>query len=89
MISRSDAAPLMPEQVNSSMLSESRRQAATRGHVGGDGKVRHQGRQVIGSVHKTSGMAWRARDPKGNLIGLHASKAEAAGALVLRHEGAS
>jgi hypothetical protein len=86
MISRADAAPMMPEQVNTSTMPESRRRAAVRAHVGGDGKVRHQGQQVIGTVHKTSGLAWRARDPKGNVIGLHSSKAEAAGALVLRHE---
>jgi hypothetical protein len=83
MIGRDDAAALMPEQVNTSM---GRAHAGSRAHVAADGKVRHRGRQVIGSVHKTAGMAWRARDPKGNLIGLHATKTEAAGALVLRHE---
>jgi hypothetical protein len=88
MITRADASPMMPEAVNGSMLarsSEARRKAGTRAAVGADGKVKLGGHTHVGSVHK-SGRAWRARDPKGQQVGLHSSKLEAAGALVMRHE---
>jgi hypothetical protein len=86
MTTRSNAQALMPEQVsNAARTSEGRRQAAGRASVGADGKV-HAGGKHVGHVYR-SGKAWRARTKGGQLPGLHATKQEAIGALVL-HAGA-
>ena len=85
MISRGDAQALMPEQVsNAARTAETRRQAAGRATVGPDGKVHVDGKHV-GKVYK-SGRAWRARTKTGQLPGMHGTKQEAVGALVL-HTG--
>jgi hypothetical protein len=86
MISRGDAQALMPERVsNAARAAETRRSAAGRGTVAADGKVAVGGRHV-GKVYR-SGRAWRARTSAGQLPGLHGTKQEAVGALVLAHEG--
>jgi hypothetical protein len=84
MIGRGDAQALMPEQVSDAARSSTaRRSAATRATVGADGKVHTDGKHV-GHVFR-AGRAWRARTKGGKLLGLHGTKQEAVGALVLHH----
>lgn len=90
MVGRGDVQALMPEQVNGSMAKrmDARRHAATRGVASADGRVTTGGGLHLGHVERT-GRAWRARTRTGKVLGLHPTKQQAVGALVLRHEGLS